>query len=424
MRIAVISDCHLNDTTYSFVKDKVKTHLPFRTVDFMASFEYLVQKIIENKPNMLVIVGDAFDSAYPHSDVSAFFNEQMHLLQENKVHVIVLTGNHDISRQSNALKPLKSLSLPFIEIVDEPVAKKVGDYLYMLFPYSMDVEHRKISVRQQLDDFVKKTKVEIADKTLPDLPILFFGHFGVQGAVMSQSADKQPGITTENSIRRLSKNMIRGSDRDLVTVNDLQNIGAKYIFLGDYHKHQILSVPDSVAMYTGSIEKTDSGEMGIKKGCIIFDSEAKPDKKLGQCTFIEYPNCRPFVELRGNWHDIKEGCRGINDTHKGAVVKIHVVGTKIEVAECSSNLQRLKEWLVKKIAAVHILYEHTIVEEATPTALDEKGNPVAVVEPEFREGMEREVVRELIIEHVKDEPMQKLMTTIADELDTEFKGIK
>ena len=424
MKIAIMADCHLNDTTYSFVKDKVQTHLPFRTIDFMTSFGYLVQKIIENGVDMLVIVGDAFDNAYPHSDVSAFFNKQLCLLQQHSINTVVLTGNHDISRQSNALKPLKSLKLPFAKIVDEPLPYLFGDYLCLFFPYSMDVEQRKISVRQQLDIFIKQTKKDIAEKILPDLPILFFGHFGVQGAVMSQSADKQPGITTENSIRRLSKNMFRGSGQDLVTCNDLQAIGAKYIFLGDYHKHQTLAVPNTIAMYTGSIEKTDSGEMGVKKGCILFDSQAEADKKLGQCRFIEYPNCRPFVELRGAWRDIKEGCRGLNDTHKGAIVKIHAVGTKLEVAECASNLQRLKEWLVKKIAAVHILYEHTTTEEPEQPTIDAQGNVIAITSPEFRDGMEREAVQELITEQVKDEPLQKLMIKIADEMDTEFKGTK
>ena len=364
MKIAIIADVHLNKSTYGQVKDKDLSHLPFRTVDFMRAFEYSIDKAIKLTPDLLVIVGDTYDNFYPNNDVSGFFNAQIKKLHEANIHSVFMVGNHDVCKKHHALKPLKELDLTYAKVIDSPSMIEMGDYILMFFPYSLEIEQDKITTKKQFVDFVNDVKQEIADSpSLQNKKVIFFGHFGVQGATMNQYSVKPVGLITEQSIKRIAKKNFRNYDDGAITVAELDDIGASYVFLGDYHKHQVLPTQNCKSMYVGSIERADINEMGQKKGFVLFDDSLPESDKMGTCVFIEYPNCRPFVELRGNWNDIKNGAKAITDESKGAIVKISFIGNKSQLIECHANMQKLKDWLKKKIDPVHIMYEQNIIDE-------------------------------------------------------------
>ena len=89
MKIAIIADCHLNKTVYKGVMDKNKLSLPFRNVDYMNAFEYMIDKNInEIKPELVVIPGDIFDTFDPNNDVRGFLNEQIAKLKEARIPII------------------------------------------------------------------------------------------------------------------------------------------------------------------------------------------------------------------------------------------------------------------------------------------------------------------------------------------------
>lgn len=364
MKIAIIADVHLNKSTYGQVKDKEHSHLPFRTVDFMRAFEYSVDKAIALSPDFLVVVGDTFDNHYPNNDVSGFLNKQLKKLKDAKVTTVLMVGNHDVCKKHHALKPLKELELEFAKIIDSPTMMEAEDYILVFFPYSLDIEQDKITTKKQFLEFIDDVKQEITDNpSMQNKKVLFFGHFGVQGATMNQYSDKPSGLITEQSIKRIAKRNFRNFDGTAITVDELDNIGASYVFLGDYHKHQVLPTKTCKSMYVGSIEKADINEMGQKKGFVFFDDSMPENERLGACRFVEYPNSRPFVELRGNWSEIKNAAKNITEENNGAIVKISFVGNRQQLIECHAQLQKLKDWLNKKITPIHIMYEQDVIDE-------------------------------------------------------------
>lgn len=424
MKIAIFADVHLNKSTYGQVKDKDLSHLPFRTVDFMRAFEYGIDKAIGLRPDLCVVVGDTFDNHYPNNDVSGFLNSQLRKLREAGIHTILMVGNHDVCKKHHALKPLKELELGFVKIVDAPTMIEMNGYVLMFFPYSLDIEQDKITTKKQFMEFVSDVRQEIVDNpNLQNSKVVFFGHFGVQGATLNQYSDKPNGLITEQSIKRIAKRNFRNFDEGAITVNELDDIGAQYIFLGDYHKHQVLPTKTCKAMYVGSIEKTDINEMGQKKGFLFFDDTMPESEKLGTCCFVEYPNCRQFLELRGNWNDIKNAAKSINETNNGAIVKISFVGNKEQLIECNANLQKLKDWLKKKIDPIHIMYEQDIIDEQDKKEASEMEEQI-IKSGKIDASDVLTVAIEMIDETEKDKSENELLKNMATEIYNEITGKK
>ena len=69
-----------------------------------AAFELLVEQVIKEEINFLVIAGDLYDGTWRDYKTGLFFAEQMGLLNQARIPVFLLHGNHDA--QSQITKPL------------------------------------------------------------------------------------------------------------------------------------------------------------------------------------------------------------------------------------------------------------------------------------------------------------------------------
>ncbi|MFA7219435.1 MAG: metallophosphoesterase, partial [Synergistaceae bacterium] len=195
MITSIIADCHLNRALYKGVLDKKYTTLPFRTVDFMKAFHFIITQNIEKiKPDIIVIAGDIYDTYDPSNEVRAFFSLQIKRLVDAKIPVLLMVGNHDVCRKHHALSPIKTLDLNGVTVIEEPEIKVVNDKLFLLFPYSLKVERGDITIKEQLCEFIEESKRKISEN--PDKEVFFFGHFGVKGAVMKSYVD----VTDEHAI--------------------------------------------------------------------------------------------------------------------------------------------------------------------------------------------------------------------------------
>lgn len=370
MKISIVADCHLNKSTYKNVKDFQNQHLPFRTADFMKAFQFSVDQTLELKPDFFILLGDVFDNMSPSIDVLSFFNEQLSRISNSGIKCYIMVGNHDFGRRNHILQPLKALNINNIVIVDSPcITKEIDGYNFAFFPHSLDVEIGDKSMRQSYLDFSQTLEGLDKSKTL------FFGHFGVQGAIINQWLDKPDGLITELFMKRTKKNVIRNSESDAITLLDLEQTNASYVFLGDYHKHQSFDIPNQIAMYVGSLEKSDFNEIGQKKGFIYFDSNLEKDKKIGTAKYIEYKNSRPFLEIRGNWNQIREAAKGINqkiEDYNGAIVKVVFSGKTNELVDFNSNIDKLKRWISEKIKPAHLYVEMNIEESLSEDSLKEE----------------------------------------------------
>ena len=193
--------------------------------------------------------------------------------------------------------------------------------------------------------------------------IFFFGHFGVKGAVLKQYTEVSDEHILTNKTTTPKKQRVNRSAED-IGFPDLETIKANYIFLGDYHQHQILPVKGSIAMYTGSTEKSDMSELDQEKGYIVYDDEYPTDEAMGKTKFMIYPKCRPMIEFRGNAKEIEKSVDDLpSKGNKGAIVKVAFVGSAKELSEFSVSLDAIYKKIKSKVDPVHIYDQQKITDE-------------------------------------------------------------
>lgn len=422
MKIGIISDCHLNKAVYKSVSDRIWANLPFRTADFMRSFEYMIDKCIEMAVELVVIPGDVYDNFDPSNEVRGFFSSQMSKLADAKIPVIILIGNHDVCMKHHALKDIKELGLKNIKVYEEPSILEHKGHQFLLFPYSLDIEQRKITIKDEFDKFVEKVQ---ANKK--DMPTIFFGHFGVKGGKMNEYIDTATirnlmdettteTTTTETEIEvKVKKDYINTNIND-ISCEDLDRLEADYLILGDYHQHQVLKTKNGIGMYTGSIEKTSMAEREHTKGFIVYDSDAEEIEFLGKCRFVEYPNCRPMVELKGDLVEIKKQFAQLDyPKYQDAIVKISFEGNSEDLVGFSIGLEPFKKEIKERINAIHIYHKQVIKNE-------EQESKASEIEKQIMEKGHIEetdvigVVKEMVIEQIEDKEEQKLTIELAEEI--------
>ena len=420
MKLTFIADCHLNKSLYKNANMGDAGDLPFRNLDFMKSFEYMVDKnISEIHPDLLVVGGDVYDTFDPSNLVREFFNAQLRKLTDAKIPVILMVGNHDICRKHHALKPISAMGVKTVKVIEKPTILKFKDKVLLFFPYSLEIERKLITTRDAFHQFVETshTKIE-ADPEMKAKEVLFFGHFGVRGAEMNEYSDSYEVVAaTEDSpaIKETVKRSYVNNSKNDISIPELETIGATYIFLGDYHKHQRLATNNSITLYSGSIEKTDMSEAEQSKGFLVYDSEAEKTPRLGKCSFIEYPFCRPMVELKGTLSEIEQQVTNLTGNYKGAIVKISFVGNADELTAFSIGLEHLKNKLRTKYEPIHIYCKQKVLDE------QEASQATAIEEEILERGhlSDRDVldvVGEVIRESILEPEEQKATLAMAEDI--------
>jgi DNA repair exonuclease SbcCD nuclease subunit len=415
MKIAITPDLHLNKAVYKGVHDRDNPSVPFRSADFMRAFEKAVDRCInELHPDLFVIPGDVYDNPSPSNRVRGFFSAQLKKLNAHKIPVIVLLGNHDVFMTNHALKDIKELGLKNIKIIERPTILSYQDVKLLLLPYSTDVEQKKLTMKDEFDNFLKEIK-EKDDGT----PSLFFGHFSVHGAKMNEYDDPlfvTNTTTTEMPDKKKGRKDFINRNPNDIKVEDLDEIGAEYVFLGDFHEFQVLKTKKCIAMYGGSIEKSDFSDINQKKGFIFYDSEAESKGIMGKCRFIENNSCRPMLELKGNLDNIKEQFEKIDkEKFKDSIVKISFQGTESEKLIFSSSLDSFKKELCEKLNPIY--FDST--QKVNKTEAEEEATKL---EEEIMEKGHLEsddiipIVTELLMSKIEDEKEAKATIELSEEI--------
>jgi len=419
MKIAIAPDIHLNKAVFKGVYDRQYPTVPFRSADFMRAFEWCVDKCInELKPDIFVIPGDIYDNPSPSNKVRGFFSKQLRKLNSNKIPVLILIGIHDVYMTNHALKDIKELGLKSIKIVEDPkILDYKGAHLFLL-PYSIEVEQGKVTMKEEFEKFLVKIK-EKDD----GVPSIFFGHFSVQGAKMNEYADPlqiAKGMTKSEADKkdRLNKN------KDDISVSDLDRIGSDYVFLGDFHEFQILKTKNCVALYGGTLEKSDFSEISQKKGFVFYDSDATEEGHLKKCRFIENPNCRPIIELEGNFNKIRDQFNDLDlSKHQEAMVKIKFKGTYNESLIFSSNLDSFKRNIIEKVNPIYFDSTQDVEKKEMKEEADKLEEEIKDTGHLSGDNI-MPIVAEALAERVEDEEEMKFMVALGTEIYNEVtKGL-
>jgi len=419
MKIAIVADLHLNKSVYKGVADREWPQLPFRNGDFMRSFRFICDEIVKTNPNLMVINGDIYDHFEPTNEVRGFFSSQLRRLVDAKIPVIILVGNHDVCRKHHALKDIQELGLKDIRIVEKPTIYefKKTNFRLLLFPYSLDIEKGTVTSKEEFDKFLIQIK-EAQDKE--NKTSLFFGHCGIQNAILNSYTDEEitnvKEITNTTTTPILKEKAYFNRNKKDICMEDLDKIGAKYVFLGDFHQFQVLDTKKCISMYSGSIERNSFSESRQKKGFVIYNDELDNENNMGCCRFIEYPHCRPMAELRGNLDQIKKKLQELDySMYQEGIFKLSFIGEREQLIEFSSGLDELKKQILEKTNAIHIFHKQTInnkhmaeLASKIEQRIDEKGHIEAadVID----------VVKEIIDEKITDKEECKQVKELAIEI--------
>ena len=423
MKIHITSDCHLNKPQYKSVSDTEFTALSFRNGDSMRSFRHIVDVAIKDKSDLFVIAGDTYDNYEPLNPIRAFLNSQIKKLSEASIPVVILTGNHDVCSRHHALEPVAAMGLNNVQVISSPRLVSFKDKLLMIFPYAMEIENGTYTTKELFNNFLEYSKNKIAKTpNFQNKEILFFGHFGVKGAILNTYEDLTDiNVLKEEKIEGKRKVFLNASSKD-ITIGDLDRlveIGVKYIALGDYHRHQVLATKNCIAFYTGSIEKTDFSEADDDKGFIIYDSEAVEDAKLGKCRFHIFPQLRPMIELSGNLQEITSKIDKLSGS-VGTLVKIKFRGSEDQQREYFDGQKVLDQKIKAKFDPVYVAASQEVIDQKEKDEAKE-------VEDEIlnKNNLDDKdilmVVQEAIIERTDNKEEQKILIEMAEQT---FKEIK
>lgn len=259
MKILHTADWHLGKT--------LKNTSLIDEQDYILNGEFM--KIVDDiKPDTVIIAGDVYDRSVPPVDAVNLFDEIIFKLNERKIPILCIGGNHDSAARLNFAGRLLAQAKFFIvtKPQDEPATivlqDKFGDVYFSLIPFFEPADLRgKISDTDSVDkvsaDDVNKFYVAQARKKIPaGTRSVAVAHLFVTGGVSSDSERKFIG-TVENV--------------------DKKNFAAyNYVALGHLHRAQTLNSDEkNFIRYSGSPLKYSFGEANHKKGVTLAELDGE-----------------------------------------------------------------------------------------------------------------------------------------------------
>ena len=346
MKLLHTADIHLGITTFGHVDPE--TGLNTRLLDFKRSFEFMVERGLEEGIDCFLFSGDAYRTADPTPTQQKIFAECLRPVARAGVPIVMVVGNHDhpvTFGKASALEIFNHLDGD-IHVFDQPERAEIetpaGPLQLLALPWPIrskilsKEEHRSKSpkalrefIEGRYTDFIEKQTAAMA----PSLPAVLAGHFSVRGAEMAGS-ERTSLIAHEPKL----------SPGDL-TLEPLD-----YVALGHIHQHQNRNEGGAgpPVIYPSSIERVSFKEWDEKKGFVLVDIEATDDgEKTTRHEFVETP-ARPFVALRVDAREAEDPTATILEEIQkhdldGAIARVRYHIAEAQVADVDTR--RLREAL-------------------------------------------------------------------------------
>lgn len=297
MKILHTSDWHLGRTLYSR-KDRQEEHSLF--------LDWLLKTIKEQAVDVLLIVGDVFDTSTPGiSSQKMYYDFLINVRNSGCRHVIVVGGNHDSPSFLNAPKVvLAALDVVVVGNATENIENEIlvlndehgaSALIVCAVPFlrerdiSRFAEGMSYSDRSvKINESIRKHYQEIAElaekkrqELQADIPIVATGHLSVMGGKRSD----------DDGVRDTYIGNIAGVGNDIFpTVFD-------YVALGHYH---IPSVIKEHIRYCGSPIPMGFGEVGQEKKVFIGEFGSEPT-----ITPVDVPLFQRLESIRGDKQQIE-----------------------------------------------------------------------------------------------------------------------
>ena len=114
VQIVHTADFHLDPRMTNFLNKDEE-----RREDFLKNFDEIINFTLEEKPDLLLISGDIFDSINPRNPIRYHVISQFKKLFKQKIKIFAITGNHDSPKSiHNAMSPVSILdSIDYLDLI-------------------------------------------------------------------------------------------------------------------------------------------------------------------------------------------------------------------------------------------------------------------------------------------------------------------
>ena len=293
MRILHFSDVHIGVESYGSTDPD--TGLSTRLMDFLATFDEVVDFALNNSVDLVLFAGDAYKSRDPSQTHQREFARRIARLSREGVPAFLLVGNHDlphIASRATALDIFPTLSVPNVTIGDRLdtyiVDTAAGPLQVVALPwirrsaFLAREETRSLTIdeiNRQLQERVTNLLAWQIQSLDPSLPAVLTAHVSLNTARTSSE-----------------QSMLLGRDPVLMQ-SALARPELDYVALGHIHKRQTLSQNPHV-VYSGSLERIDFGEENDDKGFCVIDLDTTAPRGQRLVDFRFQPvNARRFLTI-------------------------------------------------------------------------------------------------------------------------------
>lgn len=273
MKLFHISDLHLGKRVYEFSMLEEQKEL----------LESILNRIEEEKPDVLLITGDVYDKPVPPTEAVKLLDDFLTKLAEKGLHTYIIAGNHDSAQR--------------LEFGKDIIGK--------------NGIHITGSIEKELEHFVETDDFGKVHIWL--LPFFKPAHVnGLLGESFTSYGEAAKALLDGSNIDRAKRNIIlvhqfvtwkgtaERSDSEMLSLGGVEEIDASLFFAFDYaalgHLHSPQKMGKETVRYAGSPMPYSFSEIRQKKGITVVELKGKGDISLD---FIPLETKRKFREIKG-----------------------------------------------------------------------------------------------------------------------------
>jgi exonuclease SbcD len=268
-KIGIIGDAHIS-SSFSTGHVDPATQLNSRLLDFISTFDSIIDEFAARKVQAVVLTGDSYHSRSPSPVSVNALGKSLTRATKKGLEVVLISGNHDLSKttDSTTIDVFGSLDVDKVSVYTKFGVKEFDDFNLVLMPYI----DRKILKVESNEEAVTKIRAQVQEALKPlNGPSILIGHAMFENTVSAYS-------DSEN----FSLNEIA------FPVDTFQGLDA--VVFGHVHTAQIIQKQNPFVAYVGSMEKITFGDSKVDKSTILYDTAAK--------TYELIPTkVRPLLEL-------------------------------------------------------------------------------------------------------------------------------
>ena len=306
VQVLLTADNHLDPSAATFGAKRLE-----RKADFLRSFESVIEYTVQNKPDIMIIAGDLYDSVVPRNPPRTMVMRHLKMVHEKGTRIILISGHHDTPRS------VEQGASPLAIYGDSGYATYVED---SLTPKSINLSLGSEKVHLYAMSFNPNLAIEadplasfkLDQKGSINILTVHYPIEGFRGFYWNEPFIHASSIPSE----------------------------CQLVAAGHLHEHQKRWFGSTLAVYPGSTERRSFLEEGEKKGFVWLDIDRSGVQSVD---FIETP-ARKLKSIVFNIPRQGDMMQLLKDTLESSRDPESIVRIKLKGSVSLENLTKYKRF--------------------------------------------------------------------------------